>query len=135
MLTLHWGIEIVIMLPELQDRSRIEFVERTTDMNCPRCNQLYAPDTFVCASCGCKVFNGKMVAKGEKVAEMPPQLKVTPHGLLSTWRLLQMMIGGTVVTGAGVGMILIDAWLYGIFLICVGIAVFAFGIWTTMKAR
>jgi hypothetical membrane protein len=98
-------------------------------MNCPNCNQSYAADTFVCASCGCKVANGK------RVAEMPPQLKVTPHGLLSTWRFLQMMIGGTVVSGAGVGMILINAWLYGIFLICVGIAVFSFGIWATLKAR
>ena len=66
---------------------------------------------------------------------MPAQFKVTPHGLLSTWRLLQMMIGGIVVTGAGVGMILIDAWLYGIFLICVGIAVLTFGIYATLKAR
>lgn len=98
-------------------------------MNCPACNQSYAADTFVCAACGCKVF------KGERVAEMPPQFKVTTHGLFSTWRFLQMMIGGTVVAGAGVGMILVDASAYGIFLICVAIAVFAFGIWSTLKAR
>jgi hypothetical protein len=46
-----------------------------------------------------------------------------------------MMIGGVVVTGAGIGMILIDAWLYGIFLICAGIAVFGFGMWVTLRAR
>jgi hypothetical protein len=82
---------------------------------------------FVCGACGCKVFQGKTVA------EMPPQF--TTHGLLSTWRFIQMMIGGTVVTGAGVGMFLVDAPAYGIFLICVGVAVFAFGIWSTLKAR
>jgi len=131
MSALHYGARRI----ELQNRSRIEFVERTTDMDCPRCNRSYAADTFVCAACGCKVFDGKMVVEEQRVAKTPPQLKVTPHGLLSTWRLLQMMIGGTVVTGAGIGMILIDAWLYGIFLICVGIAVFTFGIWSTMKAR
>ncbi len=46
-----------------------------------------------------------------------------------------MMIGGTVVTGAGIGMMLIDAWQYGAFLICAGIAVFGFGIWVTLRAR
>jgi hypothetical protein len=77
-------------------------------MDCPSCNRSYAADTFVCSSCGCKVCEGKTVA------EMPP-FKVTAHGVLSTWRFMQMMIGGTVVTAAGIGMILIHAIAYGIF--------------------
>lgn len=98
-------------------------------MNCPECNRSYAADTYVCAGCGCKVF------QGGRVDEMPPSLNITTHGVLSAWRFLQMMIGGFVVTGAGIGMILIDALGYGIFLICVGIVVFAFAIWSTIKAR
>jgi hypothetical protein len=45
-----------------------------------------------------------------------------------------MMTCGTVATGAGTLMILIDAWQYGIFLICVGIVIYGFGIWVTLKA-
>jgi len=96
-------------------------------MNCPDCNRSYATDTFACP-CGC------IISSGQRTSEIPA-IKITTHGVLSTWRLLQMMIGGTVVTGAGIGMILIDAWQYGIFLICAGIAVFGFGIWVTLKAR
>jgi hypothetical protein len=96
-------------------------------MNCPDCNRSYAADTFTCP-CGC------IISSGERALEVPAA-KITPHGVLATWRFLQMMIGAIVVTGAGIGMILIDAWLYGIFLICAGIAVFGFAIWVTLRAR
>lgn len=88
-----------------------------------------------CPTCGCeKKSPSGHDASTRNNAEVP-QLKITPHGILSSWRFLQMMIGGTVVTGAGIGMILIDAWLYGIFLVCAGIAVFGYGIWVTLRAR
>ena len=45
------------------------------------------------------------------------------------------MVGGIVVIGAGIGMILIDAWFYGVFLICVGIAVFGFGNLDDMESK
>jgi hypothetical protein len=96
-------------------------------MNCPSCNQSHAADTFVCAGCGCKVYQGK------KVAEMPAEFKVTTHRVLSAWRIMQLMIGGSVVIVAGIGMLLLQAYVYGIFLMCIGIAVFAFGAWITPK--
>lgn len=95
-------------------------------MNCPDCNRSFAADTFACP-CGCIISDGK------RVAELP-KLKVTTHGLLSTARFIQLTIGAIVVFGAGIGMILIDALAYGIFLMCVGVAVFVFAIWVTSKA-
>ena len=62
-------------------------------MNCPGCNQSFADDTFRCSACGCCVLKGQMVDK------LPG---VTAHGLLSTWRLLQLMMAGIVVLLIGV---------------------------------
>jgi hypothetical protein len=114
--------------------------------HCIHCGQTFiSSDTDTCLLCrkpgglldpmDQAAIPRKRAESAKPEAAALPELQITPHGVLSAWRLLQMMIGGTVVTGAGIGMILIDAWLYGIFLICVGIAVFGFGIWVTLKAR
>jgi hypothetical protein len=87
-----------------------------------------------CTTCGCEKKDPTCLDASTRNNAELPQLKITAHGVLSTWRLLQMLIGGTVVVGAGIVMILNDAGLYGIFLICVGIALFGFGIWVTFKA-
>jgi hypothetical protein len=88
-----------------------------------------------CPICGCEKKSPSGQDASTRSNTELPHLKITPHGVLSTWRFLQMMIGGIVVTGAGIGMILLDARLYGIFLICAGIAVFSFGIWTTLRTK
>jgi hypothetical protein len=94
-------------------------------MNCPDCARPHVADSFTCA-CGC------VMADGRRITNLPA---VNVHGILSAWRLTQLGIGAVVTFGAGVGMFLVDAALYGIFLMTVSALLVGYGIWVTIRSR